>query len=768
MSKSTVTIKDCKYIKHPAEYHPEFSYDSPAPMFRRHFEVGAGLLEARLEVSALGVGELYLNGRRVTDDRFVSAFSDYTKTLWYTSYDVTIPLNEGENVAAAMLGNGYFNESLHTPWNFNDAVWRDSPKLCFCLKLRYIDRTEYIVSDGDWLADIESTPCTFNQLRLGEIYDSRLAIDWMKPEFDDSSWERAIYADSPGGEFVEYPCEPIREDKVYECVSLTKNVSGAYVFDFGQNMSGYVRISANQPAGTKLHIVYAEQINPDGTRRDNRISDFYRDGETQFSELITNGKSFSWKPSFSYYGFRYAIIDGFVTEPSASDVQAIFVHQALTSLGDFECSDDTLNRIYRFAKLSTLSNLFNMITDCPTREKLGWCNDAQASCEQMLQNFDMTRFYKKWMRDIYDSMKPDGDLPGIVPTAGWGYEWGSGPVSTGIMFEIPARIYQYTGSTELLTQTYPYMLRHFEFLYKKEIDGGLVAYGLSDWAGPFSKDNPTPVPLEFTTTLLVIKFLRIAKLAAELLGKADDVIRLDEREQYYTNNFRRAYLQPDGRLTLNEQTACAMVIALGIYDDLEPLKAQFYETFEKYDWHIHVGMLGMQYLLPACDICGFEDEGLRLICADGFPSYREWFKSGATTLYEMWYDDESRNHHMYSCPIAWFHNTLLGIRQDERLFGLYDHPGIYTHTYTCAVVSEQSVNSREHIIRVEPAFVKSLDWARGSFETNNGRVGVEWRREDGKIKLSLSIPAGVTAETNIPEVGTLGGGEYVFVIADRS
>ena len=134
----------------------------------------------------------------------------------------------------------------------------------------------------------------------------------------------------------------------------------------------------------------------------------------------------------------------------------------------------------------------------------------------------------------------------------------------------------------------------------------------------------------------------------------------------------------------------------------------------------------------------------------------------------MWYDDESRNHHMYSCPIAWFHNTLLGIRQDERLFGLYDHPGIYTHTYTCAVVSEQSVNSREHIIRVEPAFVKSLDWARGSFETKNGRVGVEWRREDGKIKLSLSIPAGVTALTNIPEVGNLDGGEYVFVIADRT
>lgn len=724
--------KSTPYIKHPAPFDPAFREEAPAPIFRRHFSIGKGLISAKLSYSALGLGKLFLNGAPVSEDVLTSPFSDYSKTLWYNSYDVTQLLSEGENIAAVMLGNGFFNESLHTSWDFDKAGWRDSPKLCLSLELNYADHVEYIESDTDWLCDFDCSPVRFNEMRYGERFDARFTADWMNPEFNDSGWTKAVIASDPGGELIETPCEPIREDCAYNCVSMTKNARGAYIFCFGQNMSGYIRLRTTQPAGTKLHITYAEELDENGERADNSLSGHYRDGETQFSEVITSDEPLDWKPWFSYYGFKYVIIDGFAAEPSPEDVQAIFVHQAVKPTGHFSCSDETLDTMWRLARTAILSNLFNMPTDCPTREKLGWCNDAQASCEQMIQNYDMRRFYKKWLRDICDAVNDEGDLPGIIPTGGWGYQWGNGPTSSGILFEIPIRLYQYTGSDEALREAYPFMKRHLDFLETKEYDG-LISYGLEDWAAPRSN----PVPLEFTCTLLMIKFLRIASLAAERSGLDSEPHR--ERERFYTESFRQHYITSDGRLTLTEQTASAMTIALGI-GDLEALKPQFFETFEKYDWHFNVGMLGMQYLFPAIDLCGFEDEGMRLLTANGFPSYRLWFESGATTLHEMWDDRYSKNHHMYSCPITWFRNSILGIRQDETLF-------------------------TEHRFILSPHFPKGLDFAEGEYETPAGKISVAWRRRFGRMNLSVSIPDGATAELRLTgETRILSAGRYELTV----
>ena len=731
------TINRAKFIKSPDPFVKEFRTEAPAPMFRRHFTVGKGLVSAKLAFAALGIGKVFIGGRNVTTDLFVSPVSDYRKTVWYTVYDVTALLSEGENVAAVMLGNGFYNESLHTSWDFDKADWRDSVKLWFELELTYDERVEYIRSDESWLTDTASSPVRFNELRLGECYDDNFASDWMDPDFDDSGWRHAVIADPPEGKLTLCPSEPIREFEVYNCVRLFRNPRGAYVFDFGQNISGYVHVKAKLPAGTKLHITYAEEIEENGERRDNSISNFYRDGETQFCEVTAGEKALDWKPYFSYSGFRYAIVSGFPGEPCPDCISAVFVHQAVRETGHFACSDRTVDKIWKFARMSTLSNMFYSLTDCPTREKLGWCNDAQASCEQTVQNYDMRGFYKKWLHDIFDSMKPDGDLPGIVPTYGWGYAWGSGPVSTGILFEIPSRVLQYYGDDSLLIEAYPYMKKHLGFLESKAVDG-LISHGLPDWALPRDAKDRMPVPLEFTCTLLMIKFLRIAAMAAERLGEDSSVHA--EREKFYTESFMRHYIGSDGRLVMTEQTASAMTIALGI-GDLEVLKPQFYDTFVKYDWHFHVGMLGMQYMLPACDICGFEDEGVRLLTAKGHPSYGEWFDDyDATTLHEMWVDDASKNHHMFSCPVAWLHNSILGIRRDESYF-------------------------TEKRFVLEPHFPKGLDSAEGEYDTLLGKIKVAWRRDNGKVRLSVVIPDGVTAEFKAPGIEKeLTGGCWEFTL----
>ena len=739
------------FISHPAPYTYEYLTEEPAPLFRRRFTVREGIDTARLSVCALGLGEIFINGRPVTKDRFLAPYGDYRKTLWYTEHDVTILLKVGENVAAAALGNGFYNESLHTAWVFNDAPWRDVPKLLFRLVITYLDGSEEIIEgDERWRTDRACSPYRYNQLRCGETYDANFATDWMLPDFDDSDWIPAVFADAPAGELRLCPAPPIRECTTYECISMRKNASGSYTFDFGQNMSGCIRLRAKQPKGTRLRIIYAEQIEADGSRRDNRLTNphFYRDCVTQTCEMVCSGGEDVWKPCFSYYGFRYVIIEGFVDAPAPTDATAYFIHQDVTIRSRFRCSDGTLNKLFEFSRLSTLSNLFYMPTDCPTREKLGWANDAQASCEQFIQNYDMRGFYEKWMQDIIDSVSVEGNLPGIIPTGGWGYHWGNGPVSTGVMYEIPYRMWQYTGDTSMLVKTLPAMVTHLDFLEtRRDAETGLIADGLSDWAGPFDGEHPNPTPLPFSTHLLVIKMTRIAALAAGFAEDADLAAALVEREQRLTEEFRAVYVKDDS-VTVKSQTGLSMALVLGIIEPTEAVRAELLAAIEAHDYHFHLGMLGMQYIFKACDMVGLHDAAYKLLTAEGYPSFREWFRSDATTMYEKWYDDESKNHHMYSCPIAWFHNTLLGIGQTAALY-------------------------TRHEITIAPHFLGALTFAEGEYMTDAGRFAVSWKRGGGRIALTVTVPAGITA-TIAPqnarfadtETVTVCGGTHTFVLTE--
>lgn len=705
------------FIGYPQHSCESFGYNSPAPLFRRHFVVKGEISSAKLMVCALGFGKFYMNGLDMTDELFISPFSDYTKTLWCKEFNIKEKLALGENVVAVALGNGFYNESLSTDWNFDKAPWRDSPKLYFCLQIDYQDSTEYVTSDSMWLCDLNCSPYRFNQLRMGEIYDYNYSTNWMKTDFDDSTWSNANVVQRPTGVMRKCFAPPIKENRIYRCCRSFKNCYGELVLDFGQNMSGYIRLRTKQPKGTSLHIIYAEQLDLDGRRKDNKLSEYFYDGETQFSDVITSENEIDWKPDFTYYGFRYVIISGFVNEIDPSEIEALFVHQDIEANGDFQCSDEFLNSLYKMARVSTLSNSFNMPTDCPTREKLGWCNDAQASCEQMVQNYDITAFYEKWIQDIKDAQKIDGDLPGIVPTGGWGYEWGSGPVSTGVLFEIPYRLYQYNGNKAVICDVYPYMLKHLHFLEGKvNPENGLIEHGLDDWAGPWDNDK-CPVPLGFICTVLYIRFCNIALIAASILRMANDEYMLTQKIKRAKAIFQKNFMKADGTCCIEEQTSISLIIVNNLYIELEPLKVQLKRAIMKYDHHFHVGMLGMQYILPALDICDLNELGYILLNAEGYPSYKQWLDEGATTLHEMFGDTMSCNHHMYSCVIAWLHNTVLGIKY--------------------------SANGSNKVT-ISPHFLKELSFASGRFKTEKGVVSIEWRKiSDNEIELFLEISGNI-------------------------
>lgn len=444
-------------------------------------------------------------------------------------------------------------------------------------------------------------------------------------------------------------------------------------------------------------------------------------------------------PRFAYHGFRYIDVEG-IDSPDEVEVSGVFVHQAVEQSTEFECSNALLNKMFNAGVKSVYSNMFYSLTDCPTREKLGWMNDAQSSAEQILTNFKAKKFLEKWLYDIYDSMKESGEMSCIVPTAGWGYEWGNGPVSDGTLFEIPYKIYMHTKNEEPLKRSLPYFDKYFSYIDSRTDADGFVRFGLYDWAYPgFSEDNDVALmPLELINAVLIRKFYTVAKLAAKLCG-ADESI-YEKRINDLTLLIKDTYISESGECKVNRQTAVALLVYYGIYDDVEPLKRQLKHLVEATDFHHDCGMVGVRRLFIALNKLGLEEYAYKVITAKRYPSFSIWFESGATTLWETWdapHRGESKNHHMYSDFMSWIVKTILGINSEK--------PG-------------------DDLIVIAPYFFKKLGWAKGICNTNTGKIGVEWKREENAVRLSVTVSDGMNVKYK-NEI--LGEGTHTFVCKEE-
>lgn len=717
------------FIKPNVPFKREFSLENHAPMFRKKFIIDrAG--EASLYVCGLGYGYYYINGKKVTEDLFTAPVSDYRKTLWYNRYDVTELLQEGENTIAVICGNGWYNESRETDWYFNNAPWRDLPKVILRLE---VDGETALVTDASWKCKPDSA-VVFNQLRSGEYFDARLyEADWMMPEFDDSSWENAARdVIAPSGEFRLCECEPIREHETYQPIASWKISEKQYIFDLGQNISGYIRLTAKGNSGDEITIRYAEVINEKRELEYYGMDVYSSRPELgrlprpfQTDKFICSGERMTWSPMFTYHGFRYIEVNG-VENVADISVQGVFVHQAIARRTEFACSDEYLTGMFRAGVMASWSNMFYMLTDCPTREKLGWCNDAKASTEQMLTNFEIERLLTKWMQDIRDAMLPDGALPGIVPTSGWGFHWGNGPVSEGILFEIPYRVYLHTGNCKLLTENLDLFERNLQYYERNKNADGLVDFGLDDWAAP---GWIHVVETGFVNAVLIYSFYKIAYLAAVLAQKeelepavnagraARYLQKAEDLKKFITNR----YIDEKGRCTIQEQCSVAMLIYYDLYDELEPLKQQLKEVVETTDYHLKCGMVGLRHLLLALNKCDLADYVYKLLTVEGYPGFKEWFDRDATTLWEKWdinQMSDSKNHHMYSDFMSWMIKTLAGIR-----------------------INQEKPGELEYIL--EPVFLKELDWVKCSYETVCGKIAVSWKRDAETIVLTVEKEPGV-------------------------
>lgn len=696
-------FENAKYIK--AEKSPrDFNACDPAPVFRKEFTLDS-FGEGQIYIQSPGFARVFINGYDVTDDLFISPVSDYTKILWYNRYDVTRLLKTGENTIFVIAGNGFLNESFRTAWDFDTAPWRDAPQ--FILRLE-VDGNTALVSDKSWKCSREKSHVVFNHLRSGEYWDMRKKDDApMAVGYDDMLWQYAVEKPIPQNALLlQTLCQPIRECEKILPKSIVKTPRG-YLVDFGVNMSGYAGVTLCEKRGREIVFTYSEEIdrdlNPDHNGMDSKK--FYPESPFQVNKMIASGNTDRFKPMFCYHGFRYMLIEGLSQEPDRTQIVAYFTHHDIKRISTFESGNGVLNFIYNAGIRSTYSNMFWCITDCPTREKLGWMNDAQASTEQTLINFDILPLYEKWYTDILLSMFEDGSLHGTVPAPDWPWGHRCGPVCDCMLFELPYRIYLYTGKKDMLKKGLPYFERYIAFLEKKISEG--YEFILDDW----TSNVPHAVPKRMIALLCLLKAYTITAFAdGGKSGRCDNLKKAIAKE----------YTDADGRCIIEQQTAVAMLMRTGI-GNKEILAKQLVSIIERDNCQLKSGMVGIQYIFYALSDIGRGDIACRLL-TDSIPGYRSWFESGATTLWENWDGEHknSHNHHMYSGVIAWLFKCLVGISPKE------DAPAFER-------------------IDLKPCFLKYVGFANATMQTVRGEIKAGWRYTGDGFAYTVSIPDGVSA-----------------------
>ena len=539
---------------------------------------------------------------------------------------------------------------------------------------------------------------------------------WQQMGFDDSDWQPVITCDLPPDAVLRpIPCQPVREFERFAPTAITATNDGAYLVDFGTTISGYVEAKLTAPRGTQLDFYYAEELDENGRPKHNGMDSkyFYKESPFQLNRMIASGKQDIFKPLFSYHGFRYLRIEGLPKAPKKEALTAIFTHQAIERRADFTTDHPVLNYIYTAGLRSSLSNMFWSMTDCPTREKLGWMNDAQASTAQLLINFDILPLFEKWFADMKASMFEDGSLHGTIPSPDWAWGHNCGPVCDLMFFEMPYRSYLYTGKADMLQEGLPYFKRYVDFLEKALKSGH--EFELGDWK---SSAGSRAVPKVLVAELHLLKALDITLFAHRISGKEGEIYQ--EKAQRLREKLANAYLDDNGYSTVAQQTAIAMLMMLNV-GDKQTLGAQLIQQVLADNCQLRAGMVGIQYIYHALSEAGRPDLALRLL-TDTKPGYSTWYEHGESTLWEEWGGENSgsHNHHMYSGVIAWFFNSLLGLTPEESA------PG-FTELQLC------------------PALLEGLGEVHGYLDTVKGRIEAAWQQTNEGFTYTVALPAGITA-----------------------
>lgn len=737
-----------------------YSHPVNAPAMRHSFVVADEKVGASLLICGLGFYKLYINGKEITKTMLAPYITNPDDILYYDSYDLTGALLPGENVIGIVLGNGMLNCPGGAVWDFEKARYRGAPRVALSFEC---GDTRFDASVLKWAP----SAITFDDLRSGCFYDATLEkIGWNDIGFDDKDWSPVIPIETPRGEpricdvdpiGVRYELSPICIKKDASFIPRQYNhgdidglcgfgedmpTSGGVMFDFGLNGTGLTRLVVrNATPGQRIDILHSELVEDDGTVNPGNIASFYPIGFSQRDSYICRGDEYEeFVPSFTYHGFRYCYVTGLRDDQIDDKTLTYLVCSTkLREIGDFKSSSRVLNRLQTIVRNSDLSNFWHFPTDCPHREKNGWTGDASLSCEHFLLNLDCRRNLAEWSRCIRAAQLDDGRVPGIVPTGGWGFEWGCGPIWDAILFIIPYYCYILRGDLDTARESADAMVRYLHYASGKRDADGVVAYGLEDWC-PCDEDRADAknTPLAVTDTLQIIDCAAMGAFLFEKLGMHAEATRAKTLRGEMIAAFRKKFVDPDTMLVATgSQTAQACSIAYGIFeaDHAEEERAfrVLLDLIRKSDFHMAGGVFGMRSLFHVLADHGEIELAYKIIMQPTDPSYRLLVDEGFTSLPEFIRSREylmkrrpSFNHHFFGDISGFFIKDIAGIK-----------------------VNPHKNDATE--VLVAPGFIADLDFAEGSYETIGGRISVRWESvPEGDIKLTVTADEGVKGRIRLP------------------
>lgn len=684
---------------------------------RKSFRLPGKVRRARVYVTALGYYELHLNGAKVGHRVLDPAFTTYTKRVLYATYDVTNDLHSGDNAIGAMLGGGW--ATLSGPFK----PYYSQPELLLQMNVELADgKTFTLASDNTWKT--APGPVVSDSVYNGEIFDARRETPgWDSAGFDDSSWAAARVFPGTQGALSAEMMPPIRVVDEMVPRSVANPAPGVYVFDMGQNMTGWARLRVNGPRGARIELRYAELIYPNGMiNRANLRTAKSRD------IFILKGGPETLHAQFTYHGFRYVEVTGFPGTPGLGSLRGEVVHTAVRSVGEFAASKQILNQIQHLIYWSQLTNLMSIPTDCDQRdERQGWMGDAQVTAEEAMMNFDMAAFYTNFVRDIRDVQGPDGSITDTVP-----HKYGSRPADPAWGTAYPMicwHMWRQYGDRRILEENYDGLKKYVGFLQGIASGNVLTMSHYGDWVPIVHTDSA------FVSDAYYYADVNILSEIAGVLGKTADQQTYAALAGSIKDALNQKFYDASKGVYANgTQTANAMAIELGLVPQQHDRQVASNLTNDityYHNTHITTGFIGIKFLMPALVKIGRADLAYELASQTTYPSWGYMVKQGATTLWELWQDKSgpsmnSQDHIMFGSVGAWFYRALAGIN-----------------------LAEDGAGYRHIIIR--PNIVEDLASASGTIGTMRGEVSSSWNHLPGKIELNVVIPPGADARVLVPQ-----------------
>jgi len=730
---------------------------SPCPYLRKSFHISSDVIAARLYITALGLYEAYLNGQRVGEDVFSPGWTDYKKRVQYQVYNVTDLLHEGSNRLGAVLGDGWY--CGYVGW-CDRQLYGDRPKFLAQLEISFADGSrQIIVTDSTW--ETAPGPILESDLIMGEGYDARLEqAGWSLPHPSEDAagtWLPVLTFDHPVGLSLVAQNGPTVQVQG-EWIPVTDPSqnrdwpANAWIFDFGQNLVGRVRLKVKGARGNTVRLRFAEVLDEKG---DLYTANLRSARQTDYYTLKGDPDGEVYESHFTFHGFRYVEVIGLPGAPARDTLTAIVLHSDNPKSLEFECSDPLVNQLQHNILWGWKGNSVDVPTDCPQRdERLGWTGDAQVFVKTAAYLTDSAGFFTKWIQDLADAQLRSGAIPSVAPVLPTLEKYDGGAAWSDAFIIVPWTVWQQYGDIRLLETHYDAMCRYMDYLVenspgfirllpdKKELgesndESQIGGYG--DWLAQDNGSNRRGLtPRDLIGTAFLAYDARLMSQIAEAIDRPEDAARFmkifDNTRQAFINRF----ITPGGLLASQTQTG----YVLALHFDLVPghLRPTFIASLVRdintRNGHMTTGFVGTPHICQVLSDAGRVDQAYALLLQQTFPSWLYSVINGATTIWERWdgwteekgFQDpgmNSFNHYAYGAIGTWMVENITGIAIDPK------KPGF------------------KHII-LRPRMGGEFTYAHGAYQSPYGMIKSHWMLEDDSMIWEVVVPPNTTATAHVP------------------